>query len=86
MYLLLWILFGAAVGWLASIITRNNSRMGIIVNIVVGLLGSVIGGWIASGVAGYTLNMFSWQGLVFSVLGAVILLAIVNLFTRNKKF
>jgi len=85
MNLLLWILFGAVVGWIASIIMKQNSRMGIIANIVVGLIGSVIGGWIASSIAGYSLNMYSWQGFVFSILGAIILLAVLNVLTRNKR-
>ncbi len=85
MYLLLWILFGAIVGWLASILTHNNNRMGIIMNIVVGLIGSVIGGWIASAVIGQGIDIFTWQGFVFSILGAVILLVIVNFFTRHRR-
>jgi len=84
MYIIIWIVFGAVVGWLASILTNNNKRMGIIFNIVVGLLGSVIGGWIASEVSGYTVDMFSWQGFVFSIIGSVVLLVIANLFTRNR--
>ncbi len=78
MYILLWILFGAFVGWVASILTHNNARMGIIGNIVVGLIGSALGGVIASlaGVASF--SSFSFWGFVFAIVGAVVLLAFLN--------
>ncbi len=84
MYILLWILFGAFVGWIASLITRDNNRMGLLANIVVGLVGSVIGGVIAYLLNIATFNAFSWAGLGFSVLGAVILLLIINFFQRRR--
>lgn len=85
MYILLWILFGAIIGWLASILTSNNNRMGLIANILVGLIGSVIGGLI-SGLLGFGdgISAFTWQGTLFSVLGAVILLSILNLVNRRR--
>ena len=78
MYILWWILFGAFVGWIASILTHNNAKMGIIGNIVVGLIGSVIGGIIAS-LAGYaSFSSFSFWGFVFAILGSVLLLSFLN--------
>jgi uncharacterized membrane protein YeaQ/YmgE (transglycosylase-associated protein family) len=84
MWIILWLLFGALIGWLASIITKNNSRMGAGWNIVVGLLGAVLGGFIAQllGLGAY--NQFSIGGLLIALLGAVIILLIVNMFTRKK--
>lgn len=85
MWILLWIAFGALIGWLASIITKNNSRMGAGWNIVVGLLGSVIGGFVAQllGIGSY--SQFSIGGILIALAAAVVLLLIVNLFTRGKK-
>ncbi len=78
MWIILWVLFGALIGWLASIITKNSSRMGAGWNIVVGLVGSVIGGFIAQllGIGSY--SEFSFGGILISLAGAVVLLLIVN--------
>jgi len=83
MYILLWILFGAIVGWIASILTHNNNRMGLIANIIVGLVGSAIGGLLASLLKLGSLNDFSFWGFAFAILGAVILLSVINLFRSN---
>ena len=84
MYILLWIIFGAIVGWLASIFTNNNSRNGLIQDIIVGLIGSVIGGWLGSRFFGVSIAVFTWQGLLFSFIGAVLFLAIVNFFAGRR--
>lgn len=85
MWILLWILFGALIGWLASIITKNNSRMGAGWNIVVGLVGSVLGGFIAQFIGLGSYSQFSLGGILIALGGAVVLLLIVNLFKRGKR-
>jgi uncharacterized membrane protein YeaQ/YmgE (transglycosylase-associated protein family) len=85
MFIFLWILFGAFVGWVASIFTRNNARMGLIANIIVGLIGSSIGGFIASLAGIASLDHFSFWGFCFAVLGAVVLLSIINLLRGNRR-
>lgn len=84
MYILLWIVVGGIIGWLASIITKNNSRMGIPANIVVGLIGSVIGGWIATLLKWGTFSKFSIGGLILALVGSVVLLLLINLFTTSR--
>lgn len=80
-----WILFGALAGWLASIITGRNNRQGCIMNIIVGVVGAFIGGAIYGLLTDRTLAVgWNLTALVVSVLGAVALLAVVNLFTRNR--
>lgn len=79
MFILLWLLFGGLIGWVASLLTNNNQRMGIIANIVIGLIGSLIGGLITSWAGWGGINVFTWQGTLFSILGAFILLTIINL-------
>lgn len=80
-----WLLFGALVGWLASIIMGKNLRMGLIANIIVGIVGSVIGGWL-----GDVLNIanvqagFTFRGIAMAVLGAVLLLFVLNLFSKKR--
>lgn len=82
---LVWIIAGAVIGWLASIIMRTNRRQGTIIDIVVGILGASLGGYLLSPIfnAG-TINQgdFSLPALLVSLGGAVILLAITKLF-RN---
>lgn len=85
MYILYWIIFGGIVGWIASIIADTNKSMGIIANVIVGLIGSFIGGFIASLLGVATLSSFSVWGFVFAVLGAVILLWVINFFRTGKR-
>lgn len=76
MYILYWIIFGGIAGWIASIITHNNRQMGIIKNVIVGFLGSLVGGFIASEFFSISYKTFSITGLIISVAGAVLLLVI----------
>lgn len=80
MGLLGWIVVGGIAGWLASIIVRKNSQMGCVSNIVVGIVGGVIGGWLL----GRDVSGFNIASLLTAVLGAVILLVILNLLTRGR--
>ncbi len=84
MGIILWIVFGALAGWIASIIMKTNAEQGAIGNIVVGVIGAIIGGYVMTffGQAGVTgFNIYS---LIVAIIGAVILLAIVNAFKRGK--
>ncbi len=85
MWILLWIAFGALAGWIASKITGNDAQMGALANIVTGLVGALIGSWIASAIGVGTYYDFSIGSLLISILGAVVLLWIVNMFTGRKK-
>ncbi|MBM3180744.1 MAG: GlsB/YeaQ/YmgE family stress response membrane protein [Chloroflexi bacterium] len=83
MNFLVWIIFGALAGWIASIIMGKNAKMGAIANIIVGILGAFIGGYImdffgAGGVTG-----FNFTSLLVAIVGAVVLLFVVGLFTRR---
>lgn len=83
MGIILWLVVGGIIGWLASMIMRTDAQQGILLNIVVGIVGAFIGGLIFSGGsinnAGLTLYSF-----LVSLGGAVILLAIVNLVRRGS--
>jgi uncharacterized membrane protein YeaQ/YmgE (transglycosylase-associated protein family) len=84
---ILWLLFGALVGWLASIVMRTDAQQGALLNIVVGIIGAMLGGFIFRmlGLDGSTINNsdFSLSALVVAFVGAVILLGIVNLVRRG---
>jgi uncharacterized membrane protein YeaQ/YmgE (transglycosylase-associated protein family) len=87
MGIILWLIIGGVVGWLASIVMRRDGSQGIILNIVVGIIGSIIGAWLIGPIVGApSINSgeISFASLLVSFLGAVILLAIVNLITRKS--
>mgnify|MGYP001066254663 FL=1 len=87
MNFIIWIIVGGIIGWLASIVMRTNARQGMLLNIIVGIIGSLIAGWFLSPLFGIsTINQgdFSLPSLLISFVGAVILLAIVNLFRRGR--
>jgi uncharacterized membrane protein YeaQ/YmgE (transglycosylase-associated protein family) len=83
MGLIVWLIIGGIVGWLASIIMRTDAQQGILLNIVVGIIGAVIGGLILGrgniNNAGLSVSTF-----LVSLLGAIVLLAIVNLVRRGS--
>jgi len=84
---ILWLIIGGVVGWLASLVMKRDASQGIVLNIVVGIVGALLGGWLISpliGAPSINSGEISMASLLVSFLGAVILLAIVNLFTRRR--
>jgi uncharacterized membrane protein YeaQ/YmgE (transglycosylase-associated protein family) len=83
--IVLWILFGALAGWIASKIMHTDAQMGAMANIVVGIIGAFIGGFVVRMLTGTsTTETFSIGSLLVAILGAVILLAIVKAATRGR--
>lgn len=83
--LIVWLLAGALVGWIASMVMGTDAQQGAILNIVVGVVGALLGGFLLGPVFGTgTINTadFSLSGLLVSLVGAIILLAIVNFVRR----
>ena len=87
MNFIVWVVLGGIIGWLASIVMKTNAQQGIFLNIIVGVVGAFLGGLLLAPLVGAgTINSddFSLGGLLVSFLGAIILLAIVNLFRRRS--
>jgi uncharacterized membrane protein YeaQ/YmgE (transglycosylase-associated protein family) len=87
MNFIIWIVVGGLLGWIASKIMRTDAEQGLFLNIVVGIIGALLGGWLISPLVGQgTINQgdFSIGSLLVSLVGAVLLLAIVNLFRRRR--
>src|SRR6185503_6612250 len=87
MTFIMWLVIGGVLGWLASIVMGTDARQGLILNIVVGIVGAFLGGLLLAPLFGTgTINQsdFSTGSLFVSFLGAIILLAIVNLFRRRR--
>ena len=84
--IIIWLIVGGVIGWIASLIMRTDAQQGALLNVVVGIIGATLAGWLISPLLGIpTINQdaFSFGALAVSLIGAVILLAIVNLFRRG---
>jgi uncharacterized membrane protein YeaQ/YmgE (transglycosylase-associated protein family) len=83
--IIVWLILGGVSGWIASKITKNDENMGIGLDIIVGIVGAFVGGWLV-GIFGFGpatgLNLWSF---IVSVVGAVVLLAIVSMFRKKSK-
>ena len=87
MNFIIWLIVGGVIGWLASMVMKTDGQQGIILNVVVGIIGAMLGGWLISPLVGVgTINQdnFSIGAMAVSFVGALILLAIVNLFRRGR--
>lgn len=85
--LIVWLIVGGIIGWIASMIMRTDAQQGAFLNIIVGIVGAALAGFIVSPLLGLPTinqNSFSIGSLIVSLIGAIILLAIVNLFRRGK--
>lgn len=89
MNLIIWLIAGAVVGWVASNIMGTNRRQGLVMDIVVGIVGAFIAGYFLSpyfGIATINQRDFSLPALLLSLGGAVVLLAVVKALRRGKVF
>jgi uncharacterized membrane protein YeaQ/YmgE (transglycosylase-associated protein family) len=87
MGLIILIVVGGIIGWLASLLMRTDAQQGVLLNIVVGIVGALLAGFLLNPLIGGGNIMagdFSFSALLVSFLGAVVLLAIVNLFRRGS--
>jgi uncharacterized membrane protein YeaQ/YmgE (transglycosylase-associated protein family) len=87
MNFLIWLVVGGLIGWVASMVMKTDAQQGVVLNIVVGIVGAFLGGLLISplvGVATINQNAFSLGAMLVSLLGAIILLAIVNLIRRGS--
>ncbi|WP_419807536.1 GlsB/YeaQ/YmgE family stress response membrane protein [Sphingomonas sp.] len=84
MNFIIWLILGGIIGWLASIVMRTDAQQGAFLNIVVGVVGSFIGGFVLRSFGKINNNDFSISSLFAAFVGAIILLAIVNLVRRGS--
>jgi uncharacterized membrane protein YeaQ/YmgE (transglycosylase-associated protein family) len=82
MNFIIWLIVGGIVGWVASIVMGTNGQQGVLLNVIVGIVGAFVAGLVLSplfGIATINQNNFSLPGLLVSLVGAIILLAVVGL-------
>lgn len=82
MNFLLWILFGGIVGWIASLIMGTDAQQGIWLNILVGIGGAIIGGWIMSMFGVGAVTGFNLYNMLVALLGSIVLIGIVRAFRK----
>lgn len=83
MGIIVWIIFGALAGWIASLIMRTDAEQGAVMNIVVGIAGAIVGGFIVRALGYSGVSGFNLSSLVVAILGAVVLLALYRAMTRH---
>ena len=84
MDILLWIVFGGIVGWIASMIVGTDAQQGILGNIIVGIVGAVLGGFIMNAFGQSGTTGFNFYSFFVAILGSVILLWIYRAFTHRR--
>jgi len=87
MNFIIWLVLGGLIGWVASMVMNTNAQQGMFLNVVVGIVGAMLGGWFLAplfGTGTINSNDFSLAALGVSLLGAIVLLAIVNFFRRGS--
>jgi uncharacterized membrane protein YeaQ/YmgE (transglycosylase-associated protein family) len=82
MGIILWIIFGALVGWIASLIMKTDAQQGALLNIVIGIVGAVIGGWLMSVIGESGVGGFNLYSFLVALLGACVLIAVVKALRR----
>ena len=88
MNFILWLIIGGLLGWVASMIMGTNDKQGMFLNVIVGIVGAFLGGLVLAPLFNTgTINQgdFSFSSLLVSLVGAVLLLAIVNFFRRRRR-
>lgn len=83
MDIILWLVIGGVVGWLASIVMRTDGQQGILLNIIVGIVGAFVAGLIFNG-GTINQNPLNLNNFLVSLVGAIILLAVLNLIRRGS--
>ena len=83
MNIIVWLVIGGLIGWVASMVMGTNGRQGVLLNVVVGIAGAALGGWLFGGVLSTsTINQgnLSFSGIMVSLVGAIILIAALKMF------
>lgn len=84
MGIILWIIFGALVGWIASIIMKTNEEQGAIANIIIGIVGAFIGGALSSLLGGPDVGGFNLGSILVAIVGAMVLIFFIKMLSGNR--
>lgn len=81
--LILWIIFGGIIGWIASLIMKTDAEQGAFLNIVVGIIGAVVGGWLMNAFGSAGVTGFNIRSFVVALLGAIVFIGLVKLISGS---
>jgi uncharacterized membrane protein YeaQ/YmgE (transglycosylase-associated protein family) len=81
---LAWLIIGAVAGWLASVVMKTNSAQGLLMDIIVGIIGAFVGGFLFSVIGAPGVTGFNMWSLFVAFIGAVVLLGLLRLFTGTR--
>ena len=81
---LLWIVFGALSGWIASMIVGTNARQGLLMDIILGIVGAVVGGYLMNIVGKPGVTGFNLYSTIIAIVGAIIVIYIGRMFMRSR--
>ena len=84
MNIIMWVLFGALVGWIASLVMKTDAEQGAVGNIIVGIIGAFLGGAIARVFGGSGVTGFNLGSLIVAILGAIVLIFFLRMFSRGS--
>jgi uncharacterized membrane protein YeaQ/YmgE (transglycosylase-associated protein family) len=82
--IILWIIFGALVGWIASLIMRTDAEQGAVANVIIGIIGAFIGGAIARLFGGEGVTGFNLGSILLAILGAIVLIFFIRLLSGGR--
>jgi uncharacterized membrane protein YeaQ/YmgE (transglycosylase-associated protein family) len=83
MSILAWIILGLIAGWLAGVLVKG-SGYGVVTDIVLGIIGAIVGGWIASQLTGVGITGFNLESLLVATLGAIVVIVIARLISGYR--
>lgn len=83
MGIILWIIFGGLVGWVASLIMKTDNQQGIILNVAIGIIGAMLGGWLMSTLGESGVTGFNLYSFLVAVLGSVVLITVIGALRRT---
>ena len=78
MGIILWIIFGGLVGWIASLIMGTDSQQGLLLNIVIGIVGAIVGGWLMAFMGEGGISGFNFYSFAVAIIGAIVLIALAK--------
>ena len=85
MNIILWLIVGAFAGWVASMLMKTDAQMGAFANIAAGIAGAFVGGWLSTQLLNYDPSVFSIPGVLIAIVGAMIVIFIVQLITGRRR-
>jgi uncharacterized membrane protein YeaQ/YmgE (transglycosylase-associated protein family) len=78
MSILLWIIFGGVIGWVASLIMHTDAEQGLLLNVIIGVIGAVVGGWLMSFFGESGISGFNLYSFVVALIGAIIFITVAK--------